>query len=511
MAGSSEDHEARDSQPKNTNPFVRFRQFTDEHISSLLQGILGLPSAFSKAPNANARWADFDEDLRRRDELQARQRELRESEARKSTTEADGDRVGWMGRFSTPEKSTSFGQNTPVDGEQPDGKFTEDPPLYSPVRESLFAHLDPARNNGRGWEHGTLESLLGTFRNAGTKDHSLHPMHALQYAAFNDLRYGRNTLSKLQSDYSLLPYLLFSPYSPIKLDWDSRTTGKSPFPYCEAFEDLVRVSQGRPLGSAFQSYALKGHVHFPAQYTAFHQDWVSYLLGSGLLQQREERIVPMSIARQVSFARPATDNQNPGPTSTEPETEQDMYERFLRLISPSTPEQASGILESLFADIEREFQGFKPDDRFRRMMEEAKNVKFEDESSARSIIEKFASSLDTPAGSTKSQTGSFRNVSRSEVTEHGSESKPTSDPDKVVSSSKSSEHFTNEDGSVEHTVTVWKRFADGRETTTTTTHIEDPARDDEGNQSPRNTSEVGLAGEQQEKKESPERKGWFWN
>src|SRR3954463_11113277 len=83
MSRDSGDKETRDSQSKPDNPFIKFRQFADAQISSLLQGIIGLPSALSKG-QGNTRWADFDDDLRRRDELQARQKELRESEARRT-------------------------------------------------------------------------------------------------------------------------------------------------------------------------------------------------------------------------------------------------------------------------------------------------------------------------------------------------------------------------------------------------------------------------------------------
>src|SRR4051794_7791501 len=84
MSRDSGDKETRDSQSKPDNPFIKFRQFADAQISSLLQGIIGLPSALSKG-QGNTRWADFDDELRRRDELQTRQKELRESEAKKTT------------------------------------------------------------------------------------------------------------------------------------------------------------------------------------------------------------------------------------------------------------------------------------------------------------------------------------------------------------------------------------------------------------------------------------------
>ena len=61
--------------------------------------------------------------------------------------------------------------------------------------------------------------------------------------------------------------------------------------------------------------------------------------------------------------------------------------------------------------------------------------------------------------------------------------------DKVVYTSTTTEHTTNEDGIVETSVTFHKRFADGRETVTTTTHMEDLARDEKGDSMERYTAD----------------------
>ncbi len=66
---------------------------------------------------------------------------------------------------------------------------------------------------------------------------------------------------------------------------------------------------------------------------------------------------------------------------------------------------------------------------------------------------------------------------------------------------------------METCVTVWKQFGDGRETTTTTTHTEDPARNDNGQtgmiREVANEKSVEQLKGQDEKKS--EKKGWFWN
>merc|ERR1711939_638505 len=71
-ADRDKDSTSDGKQSKADNPFIKFRQFADTQISSLLQGIIGLPSAFSKGSSDDPRWAGVDDGLRRRDELQAR-------------------------------------------------------------------------------------------------------------------------------------------------------------------------------------------------------------------------------------------------------------------------------------------------------------------------------------------------------------------------------------------------------------------------------------------------------
>jgi hypothetical protein len=84
---------------------------------------------------------------------------------------------------------------------------------------------------------------------------------------------------------------------------------------------------------------------------------------------------------------------------------------------------------------------------------------------------------------------------------------------KAVFTSTTTEHTTNEDGSVETSVTVWKRYADGRETTTTTSHIEEPACCDEEDEFHQQTGFPKVPEQKEDKKtdKKPEKKGWFWN
>ncbi len=245
--------DGKDKSPTETdNPFIKFRQFADSQISSLLQGIVGLPSAFSKNSN-NARWGEFDESMRQRDELQKRQNQLRDLDIEKQN-----------------ESKNSRSMDAGVD--EMDERVARDIPLYSPVSRSLFNHLDVAKNDsdtkddwkpvdGRWGITGSFYHPLGACRSR------IDPLKAFRYSIYHDLKNS----PLLRSDYSLLPYLLFSPYSPLKLENEVESAQSKRYshpsetlphnawdqlPYCEAFEDLILATQGRQMRGTTTTVAL---------------------------------------------------------------------------------------------------------------------------------------------------------------------------------------------------------------------------------------------------------------
>ncbi len=52
------------------NPFIAFRRYADSQLSSLLQGVIGLPSMFS-SPEQRAKWQDVDKAQQRAKEMQS--------------------------------------------------------------------------------------------------------------------------------------------------------------------------------------------------------------------------------------------------------------------------------------------------------------------------------------------------------------------------------------------------------------------------------------------------------
>jgi hypothetical protein len=91
--------------------------------------------------------------------------------------------------------------------------------------------------------------------------------------------------------------------------------------------------------------------------------------------------------------------------------------------------------------------------------------------------------------------------------------KAGADPEKVVSSSTSTERTRNEDGTVETRVEIWRRYANGRETVTTTSHTEGPRilnNDDHDPSAPGERDQL-IARQKADNKKEKKKAGWFWN
>ncbi|KAH7323824.1 hypothetical protein BKA65DRAFT_511546 [Rhexocercosporidium sp. MPI-PUGE-AT-0058] len=550
MASSEDrdkDNASHDKQSKPNNPFIQFRQFADTQISSLLQGIIGLPSAFSKRPPDDPRWAGIDDGLRRRDELQARQKELKESEARKLHPETSDNEA-------QPAAWTAVGTNFPSREYQPLGRrehkygtSSKDLLLYSPVTKSLFAHLQQQDFDEADWNDlktpttwGDKGFLLSCFPYKLRND-QLSPqldqddMLVTHFFLYNEL----NSASRLRSEYSLLPYLIFSPYSPLRLD--SAEPGEDHFPYCEAFEDLVATNQTTRSPWQHVVFSMMGsRVTSPEG----KMQWIEKLYNLGYLQEKETKVIgeayskgPEDHSRLTVFdqlrlveaarqdIRSATtpdgvsrerstvpwtsreDTEGRFEAVRNPRTEQEMYDHFLNWAS--SPQAVKDVVqagEEFLSSLENDgilgrrkeqYDGTPgPPSLMREILEVAKAIRQMSQSQDIARDPKVAqedrpSQNDSPSWQAKLSESS----------------------DRVVSSSTTTEQTVHEDGSVETSVTVRKRFSNGRETSTTTHHCEEPVM-------------VGLKTAEQlrneakelenAKKDSDEGKkkqppGWFWN
>ncbi|KAJ8061741.1 hypothetical protein OCU04_009538 [Sclerotinia nivalis] len=467
------DKGSKDSQSDSDNPFIRFRHFADEHVSSILQGFIGLPSAFAK-PQSHSQWSVFDEDLRRRDELQARRRGLKEAEEARS------------------ENRTA----------------SENDEVQIPVKKSQASH------NQMDLNHFFPDRRMNIF---GSYDIPLYsPLHSPLAAPFPDnLRHTMSSFAAMMlykadaNDISLMPYLLCSPYSPLILslgqsilahhriydarrgfgtyDATHRAAPRDDFPYCEAFEDLLLTGQGKSRHIEVPSKYLKSKASSePTSISSTVEsglNWIERLRGLGILHLPSSDLSNAFNESRLSEQESDPSNQDSSQSIArvkrlmkDAETEEQMYESFL-----TTPDQFFTKVESTLTAVER--------------LMKSKSIPFEEARGA-----------------------AFSDVQEVHTSEK-SISQPT-EPKREVSSSSTVEHYTNEDGSVETTIRVWKRFDDGSETETTSSHTVDRAtrrRDlasagfhpDEFELSQREVENDDQENKPRTKKNT--KSGWFWN
>jgi hypothetical protein len=511
MASSSDPEKDSNKSPsKPDNPFIKFRQFADQQISSLLQGIIGLPSAFSQRPSENPRWAVFDEDLRRRDELQARQQELKESEARKLDASKEEDIP--LRYWPDWAAYARWLEDAPTPYQENDGM--RDVPLYSSVAKSLFAHLDqPADGNTVDWKHRDMFPDVHSRPNPWLlrpSERSSNALKIVQHLIYNDL----NKSSAFRSDYSILPYIMFSPYSPLRL---IENTSRAPqyrerdtFPYIDAFQDLIRTTQPCPDPSPFAEKLFGRHrvQHYPdsdlplfdpATRASLYFGWIRHLHQLFLLQESETRTVSFSDSPESSSISPDTSPQSTPDNRTNPkeaQSEQEMYEHFLRWATQSNEKLGAVAAEAKTMYADEVQSGQSPDIiQLLTKMLGTKNV--------RELFEEFDEMVDH---------GQLKQAPRKPAAD-----KP-SDDSKVVSERTITQRVKEIDGSVHTYVSICKIYADGREETTETSHIEEQERDEQGIAKPlvsiADQAKARLEkakAEEETKAKNAAKKGWFWN
>ncbi|RAL66427.1 hypothetical protein DID88_006118 [Monilinia fructigena] len=268
------------------------------------------------------------------------------------------------------------------------------------------------------------------------------------------------------SDVSLVPYLFGSPYSPLNLS--------------------LGQSMMRELGFT-KTYSASGAV--PRDDFPYCEAFEDLLLTSqgrdaevrtgGLKSttiEASENIVKGNVTSSQDLASSASRLKG---LLKDAETEEQMYEKFPTDASTS-PDQFFTTLESALTAVEKLMKG--------------KNVTFEEPR--------------------QSNPSSVNGVDISEK-----QNPQSTESKREVSSSSTVEHYTNEDGSVETTIRVWKRFADGTETETSSSHTVEKAtrqRDLAKTDFDLERFDPSLGGANDDQKNKSRTKknaksGWFWN
>ncbi|KAL4977065.1 hypothetical protein BDW66DRAFT_133306 [Aspergillus desertorum] len=466
------------------NPFVAFRRFADEQISSMLQFVMGLPSCATSPRSEH--WAIFADDQAYRDQVFQRQRQGQEYND-------DGDKIDGV----VPSGSRINGASTA------DDKY--------PVRPSKSRWYDPDNRFD-------IDMFFNSFFDRFWLDD--HAMARL-FSPYHHPMFS--SLTSADSPAWPVNYLMFSPYSPLHLERQARyrshreqgvfsslmsSMSLSSEADCdpneprwrEAFEDLLRLENGEPMldrgsGAVAKSESgkewLAGLVkrgslgkHWRFTSASESQPWTSITL------DRLDRFdCPKNDAPPSVPAPEKTDSKTTGEPNNTPATEQDMYERFL-------------------ADIdarEREFFGAFHSPLLQFLLEDRRRGRFGIFSSEADYKDDTESWLDLVSGGNKHSVPEAKPESESAevplplaqtpastITEVPAEK--SSVQNYIVLNSVNTERIRLPDGSIQTKTVRTKRYADGREETNSSTEVVNPPQGDQG----------------ADQQSAQTRSGWFW-
>ncbi|MCJ1393941.1 hypothetical protein MMC18_007458 [Xylographa bjoerkii] len=189
---SSNDRSGADKPSPEDNPFIIFRRYADEQVANLLQSFIGLPSAIA-SQSVNQRWQPYDDEVQRR-RMEKRDTTLEEKERRQIVDQ-----------------------------------------IEEAFKETL--RNDAATQTRSNLEDGFLP--VKTFQEREPNVHAEDEVLRCPY------RPSEQPLSPMSNPFELfLPwpfnYMLFSPYSPLKLERQEhfREHGDR---WRNAFEDLLSM------------------------------------------------------------------------------------------------------------------------------------------------------------------------------------------------------------------------------------------------------------------------------
>lgn len=234
-SGSSRDDKNtnNNTNQQNDNIFVQFRRNVDHQISAILQSFIGVPSHMRRnEKEEDNRWQDIEDDRARRIEERAQHEKYMASQQKSGPPATMGREAGTDDgqEYSIPKRKFKSPVQTATADEPKCPEFNYDYDLYSPFGQTEYERLMAACKMERPAHLRILSGVQERF-----------------YSSMLDTTHG-NQLSEMAKEKTLMPYLLFSDYSPLRLTHlpPLRRRDMSPmltFSYAEAFEDLLSMSK----------------------------------------------------------------------------------------------------------------------------------------------------------------------------------------------------------------------------------------------------------------------------
>ncbi|KXG49606.1 uncharacterized protein PGRI_055740 [Penicillium griseofulvum] len=465
-----------------TNPFVAFRRYADEQVSTMLQSITGLPSMLTQPHNGH--W-DIFVDNHSYDSRLARQR--------------TGDNTN--SNFPTDR---DHGSGYPGNRDGDDARNGNNAPRWP--------GNDDSRNSEswRKWCNGPSDFFgLDAFFDRFWLEDRLFPFASqLLHSGHNLL--VRDMFEDTDSPTWPIGYILFSPYSPLHLEHQAHyqahrekgvfssimsslhlSSDRDPSEpqWREAFEDLLRLENDKPMldrdASVTRSEAGKDWIQGLVKRGSLGDKW-KYVNGkdgqpwSGITFSGVGLGLDQNQPRSWSWSLPEKEKESAD--TKEAESELDLYERFLRDIENREREFFRGASESpllrLLLDERRQQQ--EELEKYRRSTPRVDEHSRDDNENW----------IDLVSGGNKNSVPETAEDLPTDI-----ETKPaeavSEAKSRVVSTMTRTERVRLPDGSVQSKTVNTRRFADGREESDESVEVSHPQ---EGAKTESNTS----------------KNGWFW-
>ena len=438
MAPSNEDPDHQRTQDEPTNPFIAFRRFADEQMSTLFNSVFGLQTPFGSSSSSPERsikdyeaWLQEARDSRDRLDREAQEMEkIMDIYTRAHNEQREhGPTQDHVQQFTSEEEKPLRCPYRPTEQVVP--KYTHPLP-FQEVDSHVGSYTTPLPSFGMNLPRECLATLL----------------------------LGQQTPS------ISVAYLIFSPYSPARLE-QSQALRERGIQWRQAFEDLLAVQSGQAISS--------GASNRPSTSTS---DWLCDMIGIAMQEKGRD----MQERHQASRSTSETARRQPG-----------FLDRFANSRQP----------ENDADEDDDEYVDFDCDD------------DDEEEITEVDLYNRFLGFGNTatepdPISSLLGQSGSrsFAHLQHDSTPIETENNKPS-----ILSTLTTTERTTLQDGTVHTKVVLKKKFSDGREESTETVHTQNPVLQGSAQTQQMAKSREGGDGNSERKQEGKEKKsrGWFWS
>ncbi|KAJ5318024.1 hypothetical protein PENANT_c004G07611 [Penicillium antarcticum] len=490
MSDDDKSRSKREYPGDESNPFVAFRRYADEQVSTMLQSITGLPSMVT--PPHNNRWEIFADD-HGYESRTSRQRTGDNSGEKGNSTDRDGGN-GYSGGDDN--------SRNPDNTSHPRSRWSEnEDPWHSQSWRKWCNGPSDFFGFDSFFDRFWLEDRVFPFAS-----HLLNPNRSF---------FLPDMFEDTNSPTWPIAYIMFSPYSPLHLERQAQyrtyrengvfssimsslslNSDHDPLEpqWRDAFEDLLRLENGKSMLNR----------DAPAK-SETGNNWLQGLVKRGSLGDRWKYVPgteghPWSgitfsgCTEQDRSLSEKEDKPADRKNEQEAKSELDLYERFLHDMENRERESFRGASESplLRMLLEERRQQQEELEKYRRGVPKVNDEHISDENESWLELVSGGSQKSVPETSSNSSIET-QTVIESKTMNEKVETASEPAQSRIISSMTRTERIRLPDGSVESKIVKTKRFADGREETDSTVEVSH-----------------SQPGDSKSDESSQSKNGWFW-